>query len=398
MLTLGITEFIRNIKLHIITVFLLVVMLLSANLISALLQYQFDKLSVFFPSFERDGLFRAVYDTMLVPEGMDSGLSGVEDIFCISYIPGEIDYRNAEGRVVTEPGMIYMYDDSVISEFEPLLQEGIWLDSVKKLENVIPCVISKNAMGYTVGDIFTVSGSSLKFLVVGLLKDGAEILGGELNYYVTDKDYSCFYETVSFDRSNSHYILTRKSDFDGQAEDMTSFMNRALIIYSSDISEEDREKNASAAQETGIGMSLSEFKDNSEIYFRNEVETYVPMCIAVFVSILITIIVLAALNYRKSMDVLGIYFACGMSPKKAVLLNAVSTACICVMSVLLTFFIMELLHFKIGNQIYLRIHVLQIWIDAGLIGMTALANILVPILQMRRLSPSEAIRKRGLMA
>jgi ABC-type antimicrobial peptide transport system permease subunit len=175
-------------------------------------------------------------------------------------------------------------------------------------------------------------------------------------------------------------------------------MSEALFVYDDGIGEETERQNILNANETGIGMSMEEFRENSMEYFKNEIGTYVPMCLSVFISILITIMVLAALNYRKGLDVMGIYFACGMSPKKALVLNAVSTACTCVVSVLMSILIMELFHLELGNKIFLRMGALQIWVDAGLILIIAVANIFVPVWNMYKLSPAESIRKRGMMA
>lgn len=264
-------------------------------------------------------------------------LSGHPDIAASYLVPA---YEIKEGYDFRS------YDDFWLEIYEPELEEGTWFDLKNwTKEDTIPVVISQNDKGLHVGDTFVMNGVAPRSTicnleVIGVLRDGAKIIGSPTES--SGPDFSCkdMYENYYFDVEEETLVMIPYSLLpvsNGKAQNALLF-GPLLVTYPESPTAEEKKANDEffGAYMSSARMEISEIKKNSFDYIFEDTRVLLPILLAVMILSCVSAMSVNALSTKRQIYNYTIYYICGLKWKKCVQINLVSSLYLVFLALLIT--------------------------------------------------------------
>lgn len=290
---------------------------------------------------------------------------------------------------------IKAYDNEIIERFVPDMEEGCWLNRAKKSDGYIEAVVSYNQNEISVGDYISISDGnvSYKLKIVGVLEKNAAIFSKNINTSYKE-DYTDMYWNYSTAYEESMLLLVNKEHL----EDTNLFYmltGNMLVCYDDNISEEDKAENLIKLCKSGAVIYSTDFNiiyDNTWRILRNELTTFVPISMLLFLITLFTSVQISHINIIRTQKNFAVYYMLGNSWRKCIAVSVISSTISMFIAVVANYILILLLMFN--NKIDYDIGLVK-YVSVIYLGVVLIYVLIVMIYQtyiLKRFTPYQIIR------
>ena len=414
MITLGINEFIINIKRNLLVIIQMIAIYMISIFVISAFQEQYSLY---------DGMSSVLDDTgavMLYPvppmhrtdnivtyDGLMSLLDKVENI-AVTY------EHNVYSREYTHNGITDILAMDIISNdprfitYKPKLLDGTWCEDVPHKEGVINIVISNNLVypfNFEVGD--TIYIDNLTFYITGIF-DHEELIYGYSGYSEgKETNYLHFYDSVKNAYSNlsipikeSYLAVASHEDMEKLINPLKTAANKVIIDFEDDITEEEYLNNMKKIKDY---YGHTEYEDiyNSKIIYDNTMAhlemKLLPMFILlaiIFFILIVSMLTASAVNVLYEKKNYGIYFICGNDWKKTFVISAIHWISVSVISIIVA--ISGCLIMKASGQfkqLTLSFTATHVWVILGITIVTLIISMILPYNMLRKIQPVSILKE-----
>ncbi|MBQ4069293.1 MAG: hypothetical protein IJC76_08580 [Lachnospiraceae bacterium] len=399
MFRLAIYEYIHSFRRNVITVLQLIFIMVLIIVLSSTLFSQTGLYNLFC---EREANAKGVLALNISEEVIDS-LSGVEKA-----IYGKTTFMSyiKEDRTL----QIHIYDEAMSRYIQPVVEEGVWVDSIFA-NNEYPCfVIFPNKLGIKPGDTITIddyNGNTSEIFISGILSPDQYIYAGNkargLNPRETD--YTTLVNKYPDANNPDDIVLvTTEKEMAKINGEIYYTCGNGVIKYKNDITNEEMESNEKLIKDyvsNNMGVNsgsiklctLQQFYDNSLKRVNAVLITYIPIMIAVVGLIMSSILGYEYLCNQKAICNYSIYYMLGVRWERISMISSVRNIINFLISYAISFgifYIVELLN--INKYIFITFRVSQHLLII-LIGIVfILFGAFIPYRMLKKVTPDEVIR------
>lgn len=288
------------------------------------------------------------------------------------------------------------FDDPWLDAYRPELEDGTWFDLDGWQKDTIPIVISDNDEALSVGDQITMtdfaSGSKYSCEIIGILKEGARVIGWDSPG--ASEDFSCKYMYRDHYFAIEQKMLVIMPQRLLAAEQIgTQLHDPLLITYPDGVSAEDRSYNDSYIKslQTIFNAPVSEIYQNSLVYIFEQCRALLPILFAVLLLTLVSTMSVNALSVKRQIYTYTIYYICGLRWNKCVLINLVSSFYLVLLSLLLTFAGIAAALPALGESV-IRLGWIQLLACMVVLVFYVILSVVLPLRIMHSHTPSEILR------
>lgn len=227
-----------------------------------------------------------------------------------------------EGERIPDP---LFYDSELIKRYAPPLKEGRWLDpDANELEIVIP----DNTYDVSLGESMELrillfhSPLMVKAKVVGILEDGAEILG-RLRPRIDDGDnYRHIYEPYypEIEEGNMPLFLASSDVLYKLYPESQLFFTSVFFVY-------DNPEDVDSARITASQLNakvidrLSEMDKNSKAYLREQLLQILPIAVVLMILVIVNSISVSAIVTKRRLKDYAKFYILGLQWKQCAAVN-----------------------------------------------------------------------------
>lgn len=225
--------------------------------------------------------------------------------------------------------ILYVYEDEFFNALELPLAEGKW--DLPESGDCIPCVLGPNEYGIKAGDYIETEDLNIRYKVVGLLTDityepvllsmGDNVKMMFNNYNVKDAD---------------HLFMITKSSLTKPVENHLTNVIKVFIDYEEGLSEEEIFKNNSILVNKGQALTYNTIRKHSKLYIYKDLRELFPVIIGAVIVICIGIISAVSVSTESQFKKYKIFYLCGCTKKKCVLINVLTTNITIILSAILS--------------------------------------------------------------
>lgn len=354
-----------------------------------------------------EAVMKKVYDSLQgnvdVVYSYNLQLTTTSEMFQNPLYHEDIKYRN-----------LLCFDDRIFSKFRIPLTEGRWASSHKNSKGQIEAVVvTEREKDIKPGDTFSFSipeadteTKKITFREIGEIVVTGIIAHG--NYYPntimtgteTDsngrkntRDVRNMYTTGSLGNDDASILVSADAAPEFR-NDLYIDRSTAFIRYISAPTDEIRSANKELlAGASGRFISMSDFKNSSDLYLYEQYIKLLPILIGVFVIVAAELICSAALNTKNQMRNYGIYFLCGARFRSCLKISAAYSAVILTGSLILGtsayFIFVQSGYAKSFEQ---NFDINNIYITLVIITAMFLISLIIPFFMVKKTSPVEIIK------
>lgn len=259
-------------------------------------------------------------------EAVCDNLNGNTDIH-MSYFYG--DSLNIGESGSNKDISVYFLEDELFNGMELPLAEGTW--NLSRDGDYIPCILGSNKYGITVGDCIETDNGSAKYKVVGLLTD----ITYEPNLSSWGSNVKVMFDNYNGENADHLFLITKYSLASSVKSEIRSASN-VFIDYEKGLSEAEVIKNNSILANKGQVLTYKSIRENSLLYIYKDLEELFPVIIGAVIVICIGIVSAVSVSTESQFKKYKIFYLCGSTKKKCVLINVLTTNITIVFSVLLS--------------------------------------------------------------
>lgn len=312
----AVKQFVSSPVSNILIVFQFAVMMISAVLLTAVIENRIKEYSSLKGIMDSQGAMVCLDGYIdFDPEKPLTDKSQIEELIpdskavcaykSIFFVPGD-----------DTPINVICYDKSVINMYHPDIFEGQWLDEVDT--NVINIVVRK---GYAeIGDTLTFktydkSGNEKEITArVASIADEGTFFFGNSDFDAGFENCQSVYSPLLPDTDTNIYPIF--TSFDALEKNGISSWpwGKAFVTYKN-ADDEQNAKNMKTLTSLGTVMSLTQFTSNSKEHIRDQLALLIPVFICVTLLILVSITTMTSSGIKSHMRVLGIYYSYGADVK-----------------------------------------------------------------------------------
>lgn len=334
MVKLILSNYVDRIKMNLVLTLQIVVILVLANIIVSsmngryMLYKPFEKMIknegvMFRPE---DGIAQMITDFSRKDiENICHGIVGDSTIH-MSYMTSDVISINDEMKEV----VIHFYEDEFVDSLRLPLSDGNW--KLLKTDDSIPCVIGPNNYGIKTGDYIKTDSINTKFRVVGVLTDityepklsgwGSNVKELFYNYDVRNED--------------NLFMITKVSVAD-ELEDIMLPDYNVFIDYEKGLKDSEIRKNNSILVNKGQIVTYKKIREKSKLYIYKDINELLPVMIGAIIVICIGIVSAVSVSTESQFNNYKVFYLCGCTRQKCVLINVLSTNITIFLSVLLSY-------------------------------------------------------------
>lgn len=247
-----------------------------------------------------------------------SGYMKEDEMYCIkTAIMGQMNIDKI-------PAPLF-YDSELIKRYAPPLKEGRWLNpDADELEIVIP----DDTYGVSVGDSLELPVNQYKGTirenakVVGILEDGAEILGRNRPHDTRGDTHRNFFEPyyIEVEEGNMPVFLASSDVFYKLHPEAQLFFVRVFFIY--DNPEDVRPAQKTASQLNALFTeTLSEINENSKAYLREQLLQILPIAVVLMILVIVNSMSVSAIITKKRLKDYAMFYILGLQWKQCAVVN-----------------------------------------------------------------------------
>lgn len=288
------------------------------------------------------------------------------------------------------------YDETTMSLYKPKLKEGIWLDEFNdESNNYIQVVVNEN-LGYKVGDTIIVYTTSynretqdtkaveVPLKVAGVLNENEFVYGNPKTEYSNTDDFRTLF-------SNEVSICLRHSDL-SKFNVSNSLGVQVFITLKDDCGEKEVLGLKQQYLESGIILKMSEMLTNSNRYIYNQIYIISPILICIILLLLVSSMSLAAIQTKRNIKSYALYYMCGSSWKKCLIINFVNSLLVTLLGIVITIIGLNLVKvFGLLKNTVITFGSWQMVFCITLILFNLLVSLIMPIRIMKKNTPKEII-------
>ena len=226
-----------------------------------------------------------------------------------------------------KPARPLFYDDELLSRYKPELKSGRW---ISKDSDELEVVIPEGMYGVDIGDtidfrvIQVEIPAKMTARVVGILKDGTEILGRERNREEYGDNYRLMYEPyyIELEEGNNPVMLASSSALNRLYPNIDATMDSAFFMYDDMTEEETARVLRNAAQLSPIiTIQLSEMNANSKAYLREQLLQLLPLVVVLLILVIVSSVSVSAISARQRLTDYAKFYILGLRWRQCAAVN-----------------------------------------------------------------------------
>lgn len=399
MFRLSIYEYIHSLKRNVITVLQLVFIMVLVVVLSSTLFSQTGLYNLFC---ERESNAKGVL-ALNISEEVINSLSGVDEV-----IYGKTTFMSyiKENRTL----QIHVYDEAISEHIQPVVEEGVWVDSIFA-NNKYPCfTIFPNKLGIEPGDIITVddlSGNTCEIFISGILAPEQYIYAGNEARGLNPKetDYTTLVNKYpDANNPNDIVLVTTEKEMAKINGEIYYTCGNGVIKYKDDISNEEMENNEKLIKDyvsSNMGMNsgsirlctLQQFYDNSLKRVNAVLITYIPIIISVVILIMSSILGYEYLCNQKALYNYSVYYMLGVRWKRMSIMASARNLINFLISYAISFGIFHIVELlNLNKHIFITFRGSQHMLIIGIGMIFVLFGAFIPYRMLKKVTPDEVIR------
>lgn len=239
-------------------------------------------------------------------------------------VPNGINGKSFATDTYTPAHAIY-YDDELLRRYAPKLKRGRWIsENASELEIVIP----EGTYGADIGDTIDFiivqvhNPKQVTMRVVGILEDGAEILGKERMRNESGDTYRFMYAPyyLEVEEERNPVILASASVFTKLVTDIELEFDTAFCIYDNP---DDVSKALRSAAQIGSAVTiwLDEMNENSLQYLREQLLQLLPIAVVLMILVIVNAMSVSAIAARRRLNDYAKYYVLGLRWRQCAAVN-----------------------------------------------------------------------------
>lgn len=300
------------------------------------------------------------------------------------------------------PAHPLFYDDEILSRYKPSFKSGRW---ISKYSDELEIVIPEGMYGVDIGDtidflvIQPEIPAKMTARVVGILKDGTEILGRERNREEYGDNYRLMYEPyyLEIEEGNNPVMLASSSALNRLYPNIDATMDSAFFLYDDMTEEETAQMLRNAAGLSPfITIQLSEMNANSKAYLREQLLQLLPIVVVLLILVIVSSVSVSAISARQRLNDYAKFYILGLRWKQCAAVNlfqslVVSTAALAISVVLLAAAKLT----PLSDTIMI---IINPWLALALLGILALYlvfSMIMPLLMIGTSTPKQLLQEQS---
>lgn len=243
-------------------------------------------------------------------------------------IPNGFSYRadgETAGNNSYKPARPLFYDDEILLRYKPELKKGRWIN---KDSNELEIVIPEGTYGADIGDTINFlivqvdDPMQVSVRVVGILKDGTEILGRERPRNETGDIYRLMYEPyyINIEGGKNPVMLASSSALERLYPGTQAQMETAFFIYNNRSDSEQWLRNAAQLSPL-MAISLSDMNANSLTYLREQLLQLLPIVVVLMILVIVSAVSVSAISARQRLNDYAKFYILGLRWKQCAMVN-----------------------------------------------------------------------------
>ena len=410
MITLGINEFIRNIRRNIFVIAQMIAIYMIAIFVISAFEEQYSLYSGMSDFLDDTGIVM-LSSTAMEPtgnvvtyDGLNEVLDKVENI-AISYRHDvfEKDYTSKD-KTDTLNMQIIANDPSLV-KYKPKLIDGTWCEDTPHKDGLINIVISNNSpFDFEVGDIINTNG--LSFYITGIFDCEELVYGYSGRANSMETNYLHFYSsTMEYAIQNMLppcLAVASYEDIEREINPYRVAFGKIVVDFEDNITDEEYDKNLLLLKEHyGYVENLDVL--NSKIVYDNTIAhleikllpMFVLLAIVLFV-LIVSILTASAVNILYEKRNYGIYFICGNDWKKTFVISAVHWFSVSLASIVIA--VSGCMLLKVSGkfeQLTLSFTPTHVWVLTAITIVTFIAALILPYNMLRKIQPVSILKENN---
>lgn len=289
------------------------------------------------------------------------------------------------------------YDEELLGRYTPPLARGRWLSAnADELEMVIP----EGMYGADVGDVVELFVDELypaSFRVVGVLKDGAEVLGMERGRDESGDTYRYMYEPhyPELEDNGNPIFLASAEALQRLCLDASLNIDSAFLLYDDPTDEELHEALKSTSLINGkVIIGLDKMNAESRLYLRGELLKLLPIVIVLMILVVVNSVSVSAIVTRRRLKDYAKYYILGLQWKQCALVNLLQSLIVGVISLVISGILLA----AAANITVITETVMIIpnsWLMFAFLGVMALYlifSMIMPLIMLGSTTPKEQLQ------
>lgn len=308
----------------------------------------------------------------------------------------------AINETLYKPARPLFYDDELLSRYEPELKRGRWLS---KDSDELEIVIPEGMYGADIGDTINFlivqvdAPKQITARVVGILKDGTEILGRERPREECGDIYRLMYEPyyLEIEVGRNPVFLASSSAVNRLYPEVELIIDSAFFL-SDDMSEE---KSAqvlkNAAQHSPIIMiPLNDMNNNSTIYLREQLLQLLPIVVVLLILVIVSAISVSAISTRQRFADYAKFYIIGLQWKQCAAVNLFQSLILSITALGSSFVLLIVARLTPLSETIMII--LNLWLIFSLLGIIVIYlafSMIMPLLMIGMTTPKQLLQEQS---
>ena len=382
MLTLGLNEFLRNLKINIIAIVQLIVLFVVIMISTSTCYEQYRLYGCVAKNLDKTGM--VLYPYSLGPRSTD--FEDLIDVESVTYAEGCII---SDGKSAYE---IYTYDPDSIS-YKPYLLSGVWCEKgLFNDEYIRVCISDAFTLNVGVGDTFQIG--EYRFYVTGIFDNSELVYTTDCNHS-SETSYMNFYQEAS--AKEYPLMVAAYKDVHRFIDDFTSSVY--IVDYKDSISDEAAELNKSKLEDMGYLLNADmidakEIYEYSETLFSIKVAPMYALMAVVLLFAIISIWVTGSIAVLDEKRNYGIYFLSGNNWKNTIYISVIHHGIEILTALIMALIIWcIIIHSPLKENINTAFYMADVAALFGASVFIELCSVLMPYIMLHKLQPIATIRQ-----
>lgn len=282
--------------------------------------------------------------------------------------------------------VVHFLEEEMYDGLEFPLAEGTW--DLSEHKDYIPCIIGPNRFGIGEGDYIKTDNGDTKYKVAGVLTAHTYEPKAGFGWGSNVKELFQSYDVNSADHL---FLITGYSLASHMQEELQPNRN-VFINYEKGLTKSEIIKNNSVLVNEGQALTFKTMRTDSKLYIYKDLRELFPVIIGAVIVICIGIISAVSVSTESQFKKYKVFYLCGCTKRKCLLINILTTNITLIVSVLLSVAIIVLYkntaatamvsmvisryNFLISGAILILFELLIIMIPAILIGKKSVKELL----------------------
>ena len=322
-----------------------------------------------------------------------------------------------------------IYDDFAANLYKPRMADGVWITESSDDCEYPQAVITENPFGYKVGDVIKIDGDEkeLTIKIIGIIGDNEKYLATNTSEESREPSYTVMFrrhfnkirdelanqdmpedeieETLGIfgygpdsDPYNQPEFLFSMDEWKKTGEEC--YMSNSLFIkYNDDITDEEKLYNlrfmTQEVEVLSFALRFSDIEKSSLRTVNDDIDTLVPIIVAVMLLALIGSLSSNAINCKTNMKNYSVYYLCGSEKKNIILINLLHNCVVLMISLILSVIVLLLLGvFKVFENTVIHFSMYYIPAVIAIAAFFVILSCIVPLTMIKRNNLSEALKSK----